>query len=1055
MNKAAAIRGCLFLVMSKLSLNKIICDYFGGHNNYYYLCIGKLIVKTDIIYQYIMNSFIYALMNGTFALSQDIIQMLTIVDNFQYEKFKTISNGKLQSLGDLHATIKVEVVDDLGSEIFQVTTTLGSVRRRLDILNELNREIDEYNKELSKHYQGNLLEDLCKRGYNTTALEDIVKSNANQRDGHQITFDVESEKLGEYTRFTNNNHQTQGLVRLKNTSRLRSIVSTYIHEMMHAFYDFPSLQTPMNTVPYAEESLAEYGVLDFLDCFTKEYPQYNDLFIYAYRSIASKLGSWGLKHYGFALCLFKDYRNHDWIKWMFEAHTLDGNLNKDYNKLVRLYSNDWQKNNQRKTLENDTARQLYIVLHNGQAPGRQFANHNVRQDNANENQPNNNDKCVLDVTIENHVLANPNENEDIKNNPNNVFIEVCDTPDFNDIDNRAWTTIVEVCLSRNEYYKIFDLHNNQYNPKSIDDFFKRYIIANTTLDTEFRLLISKINQGNIVIEIQLRLFVNNHIESLSIDKTVKYIRVIEEVNNIILTEAITLELSNIVVTPNHHRYYLDDVHNVLFDKLDNIVVIGNNNSIIPNSAISIGDYAFTGCDNLKNLLIPNNLEYLGKNVFMGCSQLESIDVSNQLINIPSHTFDGCSSLTYITIPDNVENIGDYAFKDCKRLNTINLPIGLEKIPNHAFEDCCSLVSITVPKSVVKIGDHAFKGCSNLRYFNLSHNNEIQRIEDSAFEGCFSLTSMLSLHAIQSIGKCIFKGCSNLATTILSEQVNEIPESAFEDCCSLTNLSNYHSLTKIGKCAFKGCSKLERIDIDNQIIEFPSYAFAGCKTLSEIRIPDSVEIIGDHVFEDCFSLSSIIIPDQVTEIKQYTFKGCCLLNRITLPNGISSIGEGVFQECSQLTTISLPDSINEIQKNAFKGCLSLEKIDIPNANAVFYDYAFKDCSKLKEITIPGRMTTIPKHAFEGCVSLTNIIFPDYLQKIDDYAFYNCCSINSIIVPNSVVYIGLYSFADCTNLSKVKILSTTAILATASFRGCPNLTEFVSPPELEFNPKYVFS
>ena len=45
---------------------------------------------------------------------------------------------------------------------------------------------------------------------------------------------------------------------------------------------------------------------------------------------------------------------------------------------------------------------------------------------------------------------------------------------------------------------------------------------------------------------------------------------------------------------------------------------------IPNSVISIGDYAFCNCNGLTNITIPDSVTSIGNYAFYGCSSLTSI-----------------------------------------------------------------------------------------------------------------------------------------------------------------------------------------------------------------------------------------------------------------------------------------------------------------------------------------------------------------------------------------------------------------------------------------------
>ncbi len=71
---------------------------------------------------------------------------------------------------------------------------------------------------------------------------------------------------------------------------------------------------------------------------------------------------------------------------------------------------------------------------------------------------------------------------------------------------------------------------------------------------------------------------------------------------------------------------------------------------------SIGDYAFSSCENLVNITIPNSVTSIG-----------------------DHVFEKCSNLVELTIPDSVVNLGRCAFLECDNINKIILSDNLQRI----------------------------------------------------------------------------------------------------------------------------------------------------------------------------------------------------------------------------------------------------------------------------------------------------------------------------------------------------------------------------------------
>ncbi len=394
--------------------------------------------------------------------------------------------------------------------------------------------------------------------------------------------------------------------------------------------------------------------------------------------------------------------------------------------------------------------------------------------------------------------------------------------------------------------------------------------------------------------------------------------------------------------------------------------------------------AFRWCEFLRSIIIPNSVISIGDSAFSGCS-LESITIPNSVISIGDSAFSGCS-LESITIPNSVTSIGDSAFESCT-LRSITISNSVTSIGNSAFYGCISLVSVEIPDSVTSIGDGAFGHCLSLRSIIIS--NSVTNIGEEAFENCSFLESITIPDSVTSIGDNAFEGCSSLKSIAIPNSVTSIGEGAFENCSLLESITIPDSVTSIGDNAFYGCRSLRSIIIPDSVTSIGDNTFAGC-SFESITIPDGVTSIGANAFRGCGFLRSIIIPDSVTSIGDNAFCLCRPLKSIIIPDSVTIIGDGAFTY-SSLESITIPNSVTSIVANAFRGCSSLRSIIIPDSVTGIGDRAFKDCS-LESIIIPNGVTSIGDSTFSGCCSLTNVEIPDSVTSIGDGAFWRCNNLN---------------------------------------------------------------
>lgn len=134
--------------------------------------------------------------------------------------------------------------------------------------------------------------------------------------------------------------------------------------------------------------------------------------------------------------------------------------------------------------------------------------------------------------------------------------------------------------------------------------------------------------------------------------------------------------------------------------------------VLPNSLISIGDFAFEHSKKLHTINYPPNLKSIGAFAFTGCSRLKNPSLPNPITSIGESAFGSCSGLTSITIPQNMKTVNN-SFSNCINLTSVKLHNNVKKIGEGAFGSCIKLKTIDIPPSVNSIGFRAFNYCEKL------------------------------------------------------------------------------------------------------------------------------------------------------------------------------------------------------------------------------------------------------------------------------------------------------------------------------------------------------
>ena len=405
--------------------------------------------------------------------------------------------------------------------------------------------------------------------------------------------------------------------------------------------------------------------------------------------------------------------------------------------------------------------------------------------------------------------------------------------------------------------------------------------------------------------------------------------------------------------------------------------------------------------NSSTVSVPNLInEKIVKNIYSNCfinkDKIESITIPNSVISIGSDAFSGCNGLTKVNITDlaawfkitfdneyaNPLNYAHHLYLNNTELTEITIPNSITKINNYALCGASLIARVYIPSSVTTIAASSayyspFYGWNNSAVifceaeskpdawgsfwnYNSSNTqltvvwraNESQQNDDWIYIEKTNGT----INLVRYIGSAtnIF-----VPSLIGGKSVAEISEKCFIDQATITQVTIPDSVTSIGFGAFSGCNWLTSLTIPF-INNHLGYMF-GASSYSDNSsfIPGSLKTIivtggtsiASDAFSGCSGLTSITIPNSVISIGSSAFSGCSGLTSITLPNGLTNIESSVFFACSGLTSITIPGSVTSIGSSAFSGCSGLTSITIPNSVTSIGGSVFRNCTSLENLTIP--------------------------------------------------------------------------------------------------------
>ena len=311
------------------------------------------------------------------------------------------------------------------------------------------------------------------------------------------------------------------------------------------------------------------------------------------------------------------------------------------------------------------------------------------------------------------------------------------------------------------------------------------------------------------------------------------------------------QLNKIIVESGNQYYDSRENCNALIETATNKLIQGCNNTVIPNSVTTIGDYAFYALQRLYEINIPSSVSTIEEDAFYDCVGLSRVNI-NELskwceidfkdcysnpLNRAHHLYLNGEEIKDLFIPESVVEIKPLAFAECYGLTSVIIGNSVTSIGGSAFSNCSGLTSVTIGNSVISIGNYAFDGCSGLT--SLEIPNSVTSICSYAFQGCSGLASITIGNSVTSIWDSAFSGCSGLTSVTIPNSVTEIGSSAFSGCSGITSVTIPNSVTSIGYGAFWGCSGLEVINskiLNPREITMGSNVFNGVPANTKLKVP---------------------------------------------------------------------------------------------------------------------------------------------------------------------------------------------------------------------------
>ena len=422
--------------------------------------------------------------------------------------------------------------------------------------------------------------------------------------------------------------------------------------------------------------------------------------------------------------------------------------------------------------------------------------------------------------------------------------------------------------------------------------------------------------------------------------------------------------------------------------------------VLPEVISTIGEEAFSGCENIQGEMDLTNVTEIGDGAFHDCIGIEEFHFGQDAENITigegaftQTTLEGKEVVLDADIYIPAGQRDEYREKFGKEEGDPLYPYFQEESEKifEEFKDEESGMefvgkvdtegngswSITdgttvegnyeVPEQIfdepiVGIGDGAFK--DNMALTGVELNNRIKFIGDDAFNGCENLTGDVDLGNVTEIGDNAFQGCDGVKEFNFGQNAAElnIGKGAFTKIVIDENSGEQQEQALNAEIILPPTQREDfRDKFGGEIGKplKPYFDLESEKVFEEYKPEDGTEFKGSIDLEGQSSW---------TLIDGSNYAGDLVAPHTLFEEPVVGIGDEAFKDNMALTGVELNNRIRFIGDDAFNGCENIQDEVVLESSMSIGDYAFNDCNKLDDIIIKEKAENMQFGRYPFCKDL---------------------------------------------------------------------------------------
>lgn len=281
--------------------------------------------------------------------------------------------------------------------------------------------------------------------------------------------------------------------------------------------------------------------------------------------------------------------------------------------------------------------------------------------------------------------------------------------------------------------------------------------------------------------------------------------------------------------------------------------------------VQVRDFGFYGIQDLITVSLPH-VNRIGDHAFDGCTQLKNLNINpdNNITTIFSSAFDNAGSGYGTNVPGTYEltfpnavTIATRAFAS-SAIKSFTAP-NITKIEHSSVFRNSKLENVSMDGLNEIRGVDAFYGTKlkevelpNLRYINTGGDNA------NTFKDCIEMSRVSLPELIDITGSCAFEGCRSLSEVNLPKLTNALPKYTFKNAMVEGSTLNFPELLFINPSygTFIGCGATTYIFGKLQKVGKSAFYGSNIKDLTimsrEMAIAEDATILHGTIFNDSSS-----------------------------------------------------------------------------------------------------------------------------------------------------------------------------------------------------------